>query len=93
MSSYQQMSEAAEKTTNNYREYRERVWGYFAAIINGLIDHCGVPDEHIVYMKWNELEGQGCRFAIPDNGENIHYRGQSLTIGATIASTWDYLSS
>lgn len=62
MSNYVQMSEAAATARKSYLDYQTRVWGYFGAIMNGLIQCCGVPQEHIVHLKWNGLEGHGGRF-------------------------------
>jgi len=71
MSNYQQMCEAAATARKSYLDYQQRVWGYFAAIMNGLIQGCDVPQERIVYMKWNGLEGDDGHFAVAD--DNTQY--------------------
>jgi hypothetical protein len=68
VSNYQQMSEAAETARKNYLAYQQRAWEYFFKIINGLIEHCGVPQDHIAYLKWNGLEGGVGRFRRSEDG-------------------------
>jgi len=68
MSNYQQMSEAAEAARKGYLDYQQRIWGYFSTIMNGLTQHCGVPQDRMVWMKWNGIDGPGGHFAIADDG-------------------------
>jgi hypothetical protein len=45
------MSEAAEAARKGYLDYQQRGWGYFGTIMNGLTQHCGVPQDRMVWMK------------------------------------------
>lgn len=95
MSNYQQMSEAAAAARKGYLDYQQRVWSYLFAIVNGLITHCGVPENCMVWLKWNGIDGPDGRFTFPDHGG--HYtlpgattydaRDNSFNLGVLIYMT------
>ncbi len=57
MANYTDMCNAARNAQLQSNALRERAFGYFAKILQGLITHCGVPQEAITFLKWNGEAG------------------------------------
>jgi hypothetical protein len=83
MSSYQEMCETAETERKGFLEQRDRCWGYLFSIVSGLLDHCGVPQDQLAYLKWNGLHGTARRYV--DAGDD----GEYTLPGATDYDTED----
>jgi hypothetical protein len=48
------MREAALKADQKFSPMQDRAYSNLAMIIQGLIRHCGVPQDAITLLKWNE---------------------------------------
>lgn len=68
MSKYDEICQASANAARRWNEYRERSWGYLAAIVHGLKTHCGVPEGKIAYLRSNELPGEQRRYRLPEDG-------------------------
>ena len=88
MSPYEEICLASTNAIKRWSEYRERSWGYLAAIIRGLVTHCGVPEDKISYLRSNGLHGNERKYSPPNDGGQYTLMGhQPLTERMTI-DTW-----
>ncbi len=80
MSKYEEMREVAHATRRNWIQYRDRSWGYMAALVNGFMDYCEVPKDmdQITFLKWNEKTGEQRTYREAEEGQ--HY----TLMGATV---------
>lgn len=72
------MCAAAETARKRYLDAQQRCWGYLFSILGGLVEHCGVPDDQITFLRWNGLQGDERRYLPLEEG-NVY----TLT-GATV---------
>lgn len=75
MSKYDEICQASENAVRKWIQYRDRSWGYLATIIEGLVTHCGVPEEKITYLRSNELPGELRRYTPPEDGGQYTFPG------------------
>lgn len=68
MSKYDEICEASANAVERWIQYRDRSWGYLAAIVHGLMGECGVPQEKITYLRSNGLPGEERRYIPPEDG-------------------------
>jgi hypothetical protein len=73
MYDYQAMCDAAAEARNEFLSYRDRCFGYFGTIIKGLIEHCGVPKDQLIYLRWNGLQGESGRYSKADSGAYLFH--------------------
>ena len=45
MTKYEEMCSAAKTARDEFFADRQRIWGYFGSVVNGLQTHCGFPQQ------------------------------------------------
>lgn len=68
MTTYKEMCDVAALTRKEHNDYQQRAWGYFISIVKGLVEHCEIPDDRIVYMKWNGRVGEDRVYSMDRDG-------------------------
>jgi hypothetical protein len=68
MTKYEELRRRAEETERKFNQRRERCWGYLAALMNGFVTFCAIPEDRLLFMRWNKVEGEGRRYQPPDDG-------------------------
>ncbi len=64
MANYSDMCNAARNAQLQLYARKERAFASFSKILQGMITHCGVPQEAITFLKWNG-EGEENRLYLP----------------------------
>lgn len=89
MTKYEEMTNAAKEARIAYGQYRERSWRNLWAIVGGLEDLCGVPQDKIVYLKWN---GEYVSFDVSSDRRLAvftHSTERPATMSKMIFGIWD----
>jgi hypothetical protein len=68
MSKYEEMSAVAVKGRKDFADYRQRSWQNFSRLVRGFIDYCGIPQDRIMYLRWNRLTGEDREYQEPRDG-------------------------
>lgn len=53
-SKYEEMCDVAETARKNWNIHRDHCRQHMASLIAGMRSYCGIPDERINYLRWNE---------------------------------------
>jgi hypothetical protein len=51
---YEEMCDVAATVSTNWIEHRNRCMQRMASLITGMRSYCGIPNERINYLSWNE---------------------------------------
>lgn len=75
MTKYEEMQAAARESSAAFNQYCERACGYFADLLNALMNHAGVPYGAITFLKWNEQIGDDRAYLPPEDGKKYTLQG------------------
>jgi hypothetical protein len=67
-SKYEEMRGVEETARKNWVAHRERCRQYMASLVVGMLRYCGIPDDRVRYLRWNEEEGH---YSEPEQGQYL----------------------
>lgn len=65
-SKYEEMCEIAETARKDWIARRERARQHMASLVVGMLSYCGIPNERVAYLRWNEQEEN---YSEPEKGK------------------------
>ena len=75
---YEEMCEAALADAKERGLYRDRCWQALSKFVAGFVRYCQIPDNNLIFARWNGLTGDQKRYLEPDNGQYLLLGAASL---------------
>ena len=67
-SKYEEMCDVATTARKEWLARRERCRQYMVSLVTGMLSYCGIPQDRVAYLRWNEQEES---YAEPEKGKYL----------------------